>query len=55
MKDACLSTNDLFPNKVNVYLNMFSVLMMYWIARKVDATNIITVHQSSLRECEVKF
>jgi len=35
MKDVCLATYDLFPNKVNVHLNIFS-------------TNIITVHQSSL-------
>jgi len=54
MKDACLATSDLFSNKVNVHLNVFSALMMYWITRKVNGTNIITIHQSSQREWKVK-
>ena len=47
VKDACLATRDLFLNKVNIHLNMFSTLMLQWITSNVDDTNIITVHQSS--------
>ncbi|MCI50131.1 hypothetical protein A2U01_0071375, partial [Trifolium medium] len=33
MKDVCLATSYLFPNKTNVHLNMLGMLMLHRISR----------------------
>ena len=48
------TTRDLFLNKVYIHLNMLSALMLDGIAGEIDGTNVIAVHQSSLRKGEVK-
>lgn len=54
MKDTCLALRGLFLNKVNVHINMFCTLMLHGVSVKVDNTNIIPIHQSSLRKWVVK-
>ena len=54
MKDARLTSSDLLPNKMDVHLNVFGGLMLDRIAWKVNSTDIVAVHQSSLRKWEMK-
>jgi hypothetical protein len=54
MKDVCLSTGYLFRNKMNVHLNMLGALMLHRITREIDGTDIVTIHQSGLRDMKVE-
>jgi hypothetical protein len=43
MQDADITDGNTFPNKVEVYLDMFCMLVLNGIGGEVDGTDIITV------------
>ena len=49
MKNANITTFDLFTNKINGHLNVFSALMIKRVARKINDTNIITINNNGNR------
>lgn len=55
MKNTCLTTRYFFPNKMNVYLNILGTLMLHRITREINDTNIVTIHQSCLRDRKMEF
>lgn len=44
MKDTDLISMDIFPDKVNVHINMFYALMLNQISRKIHLADIITIY-----------
>lgn len=48
MKNTNMTNHNLFLNKMNIHLNMFDVLVLNWVIRKIDCTDIVTIHKSSL-------
>jgi hypothetical protein len=39
-------SGHLLTNEVDVYLHMFSLLMMRWVLREVDDRYVVTVHDA---------
>lgn len=52
MKHLYLTKIDLITHKVNVHFNMVCALMLYWIVRKIDGCDIITVQHKKLYQEE---
>lgn len=48
MKNSGMFSCNFISNKMNVNLNMLSVLMLHWISRQINRTDIIIIHYSSL-------
>jgi hypothetical protein len=48
MKYTNLTKSHLFPNKVNVNINMLYSAMLHWIVGHVKSRNVITIYTSSL-------
>jgi hypothetical protein len=51
---AGLTMYYLFPNKMYVHLNMLGALMLHMITWEINGTDIVTIHQSGLRDRKVE-
>ena len=54
MKYTNIPTLHFFPNKMYVHLNMFSALMVNWVAQQINNTNIIIINKSGRRNGKMK-
>lgn len=55
MKNTNLSSSYLFANKMDIHFNMFSVLMLNRIIKKIHRTDVITIYKSYLFNGTMKF
>lgn len=44
MENSSLAANHLFKIKINIHLNMFCAVVLNWVVKEVDGTNIVTLH-----------
>jgi hypothetical protein len=54
MQNPELTKCDLFPDEVNVQLNMFGPAMVYWILREVHSRDVVTVDDRGLVDMDVE-
>jgi len=47
MKNSNSTKSNMFPNKMEINLDVFSPLMLDWVGRHVDGADVVTVDQCS--------
>jgi hypothetical protein len=55
MKNTNNTKSNLFPDKMEVNLNVFSPLMLDWVGRHVDGANVVAINQCSTLQRGLQF
>jgi len=47
VKNAYLTSSNLLTYEMDIHFNVLGVLMLNWIFREINDTNVVTIYQSS--------
>jgi hypothetical protein len=55
VQNANFPNDDLVTDEVEINLNMFRALMLNWVGRQVNGTDIVAIDKCAARQMEVQF
>ena len=54
MQNLQITDGDPFTNEVKINLDVLGTLMLDWVGRNVESTDVVTIHQCSATERGMK-